>query len=476
MKESTKRVHSYTNDILGELDAVALAKLIKNKSLHPNEVVSATIERANKVDPILNAVVTDNYEKGLAFSKKVNKGFFAGVPTFFKDLTYVKDIPTYFGSEAFANTPPAKKSDPIALQIFDQGFVNLGTTSMPELGFSCTTEFVNQPDTCNPWNTKHSPGGSSGGAAALVAAGVVPIAHAADGGGSIRIPAAACGLVGLKPTRGRLLQSSMFKSQMVEIATDGVISRSVRDTAYFYAEAEKYYKNPKLPSIGLIEGPSKKKYRIGFASESIKSLKADDTSITELNKTVKLLESLGHTVIPIDLPIKEQFMDDFINIWGLNAFYCNHLGKRMFDPSFDASKLTKLSKGLSKHHWKNILKTPFFVKRLRKTSLEYDKMFTDMDLDIVLTPTTASSAPKLGYMGMDLEYEELFPRIINWTCFTPYGNAAGGPSISLPLGFDDQHQLPIGMLFWANHGQESILLDIAYQVEEAQPWRKITED
>ncbi len=475
MPENNNRVHSYTNDVLGELDAVALAQLIKNKEISAAEVVAATIARAQKVDPILHAVVTDNYEKGLAASQEPNNGFFAGVPIYFKDLTYVKGIPTYYGSEAFANTPPAKKTDPIAQQIFDQGFINLGTSSMPEFGFTCITEFVNAPATCNPWNIKHSPGGSSGGAAALVAAGVLPIAHAADGGGSIRIPAGACGLVGLKPTRGRLLKSTMFKSQMVEIATDGIISRSVRDTAYFYAEAEKYYQNPKLPPIGLVEGPSKKTYRIGFTGDSIKSMKADDTTMAELNKTVKLLESMGHTVVPIELPIKEQFIDDFINIWGLNAFYCNHLGKRMFGKSYDASKLSKLSKGLSKHHGKNILKTPFFVKRLRQTSKEYDQMFSDMKLDIILTPTTAGSAPELGYMGMNLEYEEVFPRIIKWTCFTPYGNAAGGPSISLPLGYDTKNDLPIGMLFWANHGQENKLLDLSYQIEAAQPWRKIAE-
>jgi amidase len=475
MTEKNNRVHSYANDVLGELDAVALAQRIKNKDISAQEVVAATIARANKVEPVLHAVVTDNYEKGLAASKHINNGFFAGVPIYFKDLTYVAGIPTYYGSEAFTNTPPAAKTDPIAQQIFDQGFINLGTSSMPEFGFTCTTEFVNDPATCNPWNIQHSPGGSSGDAAALVAAGVLPMAHAADGGGSIRIPAGACGLVGLKPTRGRLLKSTLFKSQMVEIATDGVISRSVRDTAHFYAEAEKYYQNPKLKPMGLTAGPSNKKYRIGFTGDSIKSMKADSTTMEELNKTVKLLESLGHTVVPVELPIEDHFLDDFINIWGLNAFYTKNLGKMMFGKTYDPSKLSKLTKGLSKHHAKNIHKTPFFVKRLRKTSQVYDKMFTDMKLDILLTPTTAGSAPKLGFMGMNLDFEEVFPRIIEWTCFTPYGNAAGGPSISLPLGFDSKNDLPIGMLLWANHGEEATLLDLSYQLEAAQPWRKINE-
>ena len=165
------------------------------------------LKEQKKVDPRLNAIVTDCYDKGLESANGSKAGYFAGIPTFIKDLTLVEGIPTYFGSEAFATAKPATKTDPIAKQIFAQGFVNLGTSSLPEFGFTCSTEFENQPDTCNPWNTRHTAGGSSGGAAALVAAGVVPLAHSADGGGSTRIPAACCGVIGLKPSRGRLLKS-----------------------------------------------------------------------------------------------------------------------------------------------------------------------------------------------------------------------------------------------------------------------------
>lgn len=475
MTDIPKRVHAFTNDVLGELDAVALAELIRTKQLHPREVVAASIERAKTVNPILKAVVTDNFERGLEAANEEKKGFFNGIPTFIKDMTYVEGIPTRFGSKAFENAKPAKKTDPIAKQIFAQGFVNLGTSSMPEFGFTCSTEFEHQEDTRNPWNTGHTPGGSSGGAAALVAAGVVPVAHAADGGGSTRIPSACCGVVGLKPTRGRLLRTSMFNTQLVDIAIDGVITRSVRDTAHFYAEAEKYYKNRKLPPVGLVEGPSKKTYTIGFSGDSVGGMKADAASMKALHETAELLESMGHTVKPVKPPIADQFLDDFIDLWALNAFYCHRFGKLMFGPDFEPKKVSKLTKGLSEHHLKNIHRTPFFVHRLNRSLHHHKTMYRKMDVDFFLTPTLAHAAPELGYMAMDLEFEELFPRIVKWACFSPYGNASGGPSISLPLGHEEEKGLPIGMLLWANHGQENLLLDLAYQLEEAKPWRKINE-
>jgi len=468
------RTHSFTNDLLGERDAVELATLIKKKEIQSSEVVAACIKRAQQVNPALNAIVTDCFDKAITEAANPAPGFFSGIPIFFKDMTQVEGMPTYFGSEAFANAKAATETDPIARQIFSQGFVNLGTSSMPEFGFTCSTEFPNQKDTCNPWNTLHTAGGSSGGAAALVAAGVVPIAHSADGGGSTRIPAACCGVVGLKPTRGRLCYSKLFERQIVEISTDGVITRSVRDTAYFYAESEKFYHNKKLAPIGLVQTPNKKKLKIGFTGDSIKGMKADAVTMAELNKTATLLESLGHEVTPIDIPVSDQFMDDFVNVWAMSAFACQHFGKIIFGKHYQSENLTKLTKGLAKHYWKNKLSTPFFISRLKKSYYDYQKMLAGLQLDILLTPTLSHAAPELGYLGMNLEFEDMFPRMMKWACFSPYSNASGAPSISLPLGFDEKKGLPIGMLFWANHGEEKLLLELALQLEEAQPWKKIT--
>ena len=472
---TNKKVHSFSDDILADLDAVDLATLIKNKAVSASEVVEATIKRAQKVEPQINAIVIDCFEKGLTTAKQPSSGFFAGVPTFIKDLTHIEGIPTRFGTAALAEVGPSTKTDPIAKQIFDQGFIHLGNSSLPEFGFTCSTEFPDKAPTRNPWNTEHSVGGSSGGAAALVAAGVVPIAHTADGGGSTRIPAACCGLVGLKGSRGRLLKSSAFEKGAVDIAIDGVVTRSVRDTAYFYAEAEKYYHNPKLPKIGLVEGASKRKFTIGFTSDASKGNKANEKMKQELEQTITLLESLGHTVKPVQLPFTDQLADDFAVIWGMGGFFLNHFGNKLADPTFDSTKLTNLTKGLSSYLAKRFYKIPFSVYRLRKTYHTYAKMFGDLDIDLVLTPTLSHETPELGYLSMNLSFQDHFDRMKKWACFTPYTNATGGPSISLPLCHDNTNDLPLGMMLWANHGQEGLLLDISYQLEAAQPWRKITD-
>ena len=473
MTKNTKRTHAFSDDVLSDLDGVGIAELIKTKQVQPKEVIAATIARAKKVEPQINAIVTDCYNEALNTANTHSKGFFAGVPTFIKDLTLVKGLPTRFGSEAFANIAPSTKSDKIVKQIFDQGFVHLGNSTMPEFGFTCSTEFPNTEDTCNPWNTKHTAGGSSGGSAALVAAGVVPIAHAADGGGSTRIPASCCGLVGLKPSRGRLLKSSCFNVQAVEIAIDGIVSRSVRDHAHFYAEAEKYYKNPKLETIGLVAGPSKKTYKIGYTDEGADGQKSDEMTKAMLEETAVLLESMGHTVKFVELNVGDQFKRDFILLWSLSAFSCHRFGKLMFGSDFNPSKLTKLSLGLSNHCKKNILKLPATIYRLRQCYHDYQRKFEALDLDVLLTPTLSHAPPELGYLGMNLDFDTMFPRVANWAYTTPYCSASGGPSLSLPLGHDQSKDLPIGMLFSANHGQEKLLFDLAYQIEEAQPWRRI---
>lgn len=476
MSTEKTKVHAFTNDSIGNLDAVGIASKIQKKEISSKEAVEASIKRAQTVNPHINAIVTELYDRALSETERANEGPFAGVPMFLKDMLNVKGVSVHHGTQAYSSTPkPATFTDPIVKQIFAQGFINLGMSSMPEFGFTASTEFPDQEPTRNPWNINHSAGGSSGGSAALVAAGVVPIAHAADGGGSIRIPAGACGLVGLKGSRSRLLKASKFKRQPVEIAIDGVTTRTVRDTAFFYAEAEKFYKNPKLPAIGLIEGPSKKKYKIGFTSNSVKGMCADDETRFGVEQTAKLLESLGHEVVPFELPVKDRFVDDFANLWSVGGFYFHRFGKKVFGEEYEPSELSGLTIGLSEHFKQNKAKTMASIVRLRNSFRQYRRMFKRSGLDLILTPTTAHIPPAIGYLSMTLPYETLFERIQNWACFTPYHNATGGPSISVPVQHYAEDDLPMGMLLSANHGQESILLDIAYQLEAAHPWRKIYE-
>lgn len=477
MSGEGKKAHAFTDDALGELDAVGIAERIRKKEISAHEAVEAGISRAQAVNPRINAIVTELYDRAKAQAGTIDKGPFAGVPMFLKDMLLVKGVAVHHGTSAFSSPPAASTTtDPIVKQIFAQGFVNLGMSTMPEFGFTASTEFPNGDATRNPWNTDHSAGGSSGGSAALVAAGVVPIAHAADGGGSIRIPAGACGLVGLKASRGRLLQASKFKRQPVSIAIDGIVSRSVRDTAQFYAEAEKYYQNKRLPAIGSIEGPSDRKYRIGFTGLSVKGMGSDEATMHGLQQTAKLLASLGHDIVPFDLPVKDRFVDDFANLWSVGGFYFQQYGKKVFGETYEPSEVSGLTAGLADHFRQNKAKTVASIVRLRSSFRHYRRMFNRSKLDLILTPTTAHVPPAIGYLSMTLPYEELFERIQKWACFTPYHNATGGPSISLPVQHYADVNVPMGMMLSANLGQEAMLLDIAYQLEAAKPWKRIWEN
>jgi len=462
--------HAFEADILQDHDAVELANLLKAKEISQEEVVKAAIKRAQKINPHLNAVEFDCYDHALKQSRfSPNPGYFSGVPTFIKDNTPVQGMPTNHGSAAI-NSAPAEEHGPYAKQYLDQGFALLGKSTLPEFGFNATTEPAHKEPTRNPWNTDYSTGASSGGAAALVASGVVPLAHANDGGGSIRIPAACCGLIGLKPSRGRHVLSDQSKSLPLNIISEGIVSRSVRDTAYFHAEAEKYYRNKKLPPIGLVEGPGKKRLRIGYVADSITGHPTDDDTRKTLEETVALLDSLGHHVETMPLPIQPSFIEDFSLYWAMLAFLTQKTGKLIMDPSFNASKLDALSLGLGDMYKKKFYKTPLFLYRLKKTYNDYAKAFSGFD--VVLTPVLAQTPVKLGYISPTVPFEELFDRLMRYVSFTPLANTSGAPAISLPISATE-NSLPISMQFAANHGRERVLLELAYEIEEAKPWRKI---
>jgi amidase len=262
-----KIVHAFRDDVLADHDGVALAELIARGEISAAEVVEAAIARAERVAPPLNAIAAERFAQARSEAERLPGGRFAGVPTFIKDNTNFTGLTTNHGSAA-VRSQPAAKMGVYAEQYMAQGFICLGKSSLPEFGLSATTEFADGGATHNPWHTDYSCGASSGGSAAMVAAGVVPIAHANDGGGSIRIPAACCGLIGLKPSRGRHVTPEAAQSLPINIISEGVVTRSVRDTATFHAEAEKYYRNPKLPPLGLVEGPGARRLRIGVVVDS----------------------------------------------------------------------------------------------------------------------------------------------------------------------------------------------------------------
>jgi amidase len=466
----SKTVHAFADDALADHDAVALAALIRSGKLSSAEITSAAIARSEKVNPQINAVQLESFAQARQHSHSPREGVFAGIPTFVKDNTDVKGMPTNQGSQA-VNAAVAKADGAFTRQFLKQGFVCLGKSTLPELGFNASTEFKGLPPTRNPWNLEYSSGASSGGAAALVAAGVVPLAHANDGGGSIRIPAAACGLVGLKPTRGRLVDSETARSLPLNIICDGVVTRSVRDTAHFYAGAEKYFRNRKLPGIGLVEHAGKERLRIGLAYDSITGHRTDDETRQTVANTARLLESMGHQVTELSvLPFKQAVVNDFSIYWGMLAFLTATFGKKVMSPDFDASRLDNLSKGLAGLYKKNALKTPLVLYRLKRTWQEYEQAFRQYD--VILSPVLAHTTPRIGYLSPEQPFEELFERLLKYVSFTPLNNAAGGPAISLPMGATATG-LPIAVHFSAAHGAERTLLELAYELEEAKPWRRI---
>ena len=251
-----RRVHAFGDDALGDLDAVGLGEAIRAGRVSRADVIDAAIARVDAVNPALNGLAYEAFDQArkTAAANAVD-GFFSGVPSFIKDNVDVAGLPTMRGADAW------EPFDAVADGEFTQlylatGPTSLGKTQMSEFGFNASAEHPRLGPVRNPWDTDYTAGASSSGSGALVAAGVVPIAHANDGGGSIRIPAACNGLVGLKPSRGRLPLDPELRRLPVAIVANGVLTRSVRDTAVFYREAERIWRNPKLAPIGDITDPA----------------------------------------------------------------------------------------------------------------------------------------------------------------------------------------------------------------------------
>ncbi len=470
---SVRSVHAFTDDALGDHDTVGLAAAMRCGRLDANEVLAAAVARARRVDPDLAAIIVERFAEATPPSGAAADGPFAGVPTFIKDTLNVAGLPTRQGSEALGQVGPAAQTAAIAQQMFDMGMVCLGKSAMPEFGLTASTEFPVRPATRNPWNLARSAGGSSGGAAALVAAGVVTIAHGGDGGGSIRVPAAACGLVGLKATRGRLPANPRSKFLPVKIITDGVLTRTVRDTAAYCAEVERRYPVPGLAPIGEVTRPLERPLRIAATVETPGKGEVDEETRREFDSTLRLLEDLGHHVELAAIPLDAQFVADFTHFWSMMAFALTRFGPRLIHPSFDTSKLTDLTTGLARAFRANLAATPGAIFRLRASSKASEHFFRRYD--VLVTPTVCHLPPPIGELSTALPFEVLFPRVERWVGFSAWANATGAPSISLPLGFDAPTNLPVGMMFGSGWGRERLLLELALQLESARPWRSLAQ-
>ncbi|GFG49772.1 amidase [Mycolicibacterium agri] len=464
------RIHAFGDDALGDRDAVALVDALRGREVSPIELVEAAIARTEAVNPILNGLAFEAFDRARrrARAPRPYGGYFDGVPSFIKDNVAVAGMPTMQGTDAWEPRP--MRSDGAFTRTFlSTGLIPLGKTQMSEYGFSASAEHPRIGPVRNPWHPDHTAGASSSGSGAFVAAGVVPIAHANDGGGSIRIPAACNGLVGLKPTRARLPWEGDHAQMPLHIVENGVVSRSVRDTAAFLREAERAYRNPKLPPIGDVTHPSRERLRIAVCTKSV--VRQASPEMRELTlKTAALLEELGHKVTEIDNPVTPRFKDDFILYWEFLAFATVRAGRRMKGPSFDPTKLDNLTLGLARSAARDLHKVPLAIARLAASSRITSRLSSTYDA--VLMPTLSDATPRIGHLDPTLRYEQIMDRLIDWVAFTPLQNATGDPAISLPLA-ESASGLPVGMMLSTVRGHERRLLELAYELEEARPWPRI---
>jgi amidase len=456
-------LHSYGDDVLADHDGLALAALVRDRELGRREVLEAALARAEKVAGLHAVEVLD---ADRALERAPVAGPFSGVPTFVKDNTDVAGLPTNHGSEAFS-APPAKRDAPFAKVLLAQGLVPLGKSRLPEFGFNASTEFMTGEPVRNPWSTDRSAGASSGGSAALVAAGVVPLAHANDGGGSIRIPAAACGLVGLKPSRGRFVADALEHVLPLNIVGQGVVTRSVRDTAHLFAHAERSRRT--MAPVGLVEGPGAKRLRIGLVLDSVTGVKTDDETRAAVQSTADLLAGLGHDVVEMPPPMSPQFADDFVLYWGLLGFLSSKLIGRVV-PDLDPAGFDGLTLGLAEDYRRKRRDTVGAIRRLRASQHDYARALRGYDA--VLSPVLAHTTPLLGHLAPTQSFEVVMQRLIEYVAFSPLNNAAGTPAISLPLGAT-LDGLPIGVHLMAAQGAERVLLELAYELEAARPFRRL---
>ncbi|GJF14196.1 amidase [Mycolicibacterium cyprinidarum] len=468
------RVHAFgeefSGDALGDLDAVGVVDALRDGTVSTREVIGAAIARTEAVNPSLNGLAYEAFDRARARGEQQRPygGYFDGVPSFLKDNVAVAGMPTMSGTDAWQPRPADADGD-FARAYLATGLVPLGKTRLSEFGFSASAEHPRLGPVRNPWHTEHTAGASSSGSAAFVAAGVVPIAHANDGGGSIRIPAACNGLVGLKPSRGRLPLDRDMRLMPLRIVHNGVVTRSVRDTAAFYREMERVSATAKLPPIGDVTGPGKRRLRIAVCTHSI--AREASPEVRELTfTTAALLEELGHRVTVIENPVPGRFMDDFLLYWSFLAFALVRGGRRTFGESFDRNKLDNLTVGLEGHAARNLHRLPSAIARLARVQRVTSRQTAAYD--VLLTPTLADITPRIGHLDPTAEYQQIIDRLVEWVAFTPLQNATGEPSISLPLA-EAASGLPVGMMFSAAVGQDARLLELAYELEEARPWARI---
>ncbi|MBC3786641.1 amidase [Spirosoma utsteinense] len=480
-------------------DATALAELVRKGEVTPVELLETAIARADVVNPKLNAIVTPLYDKGRDMAKQLpTTGSFRGVPFLLKDLELEwAGTPLRSGCRGYGNYVSPIDSE-VVKRLKAAGLVLFGKTNTPEFGLTPYTESKLYGPARNPWKPTHSPGGSSGGSAVAVAAGIVPAATASDGGGSIRIPAACCGLFGLKPSRGRVTLGPNFSEMWGGAVVSHAITRSVRDSAGLLdAIAGPFTGDPygiAAPEWPFVQEVRREPghLRIAFSTQALMEAQpTDPVCVKAVQDTARLLESLGHTVEEVPLPYEKSIVTKafFLNVLSETAATLRDLAEflgrpvRRDDVELNTWALSRMAASYSaedvayqKRRWNTLNRN---MGQLHET------------YDVFLTPTlprppiaigtfqntaTEERMLKLVDAVSGLKYlkgsklvDELAEKSLNYIAYTVITNMTGQPSMSVPLHWSADG-LPIGVMFAAKLGDEATLLRLAGQLEQAQPW------
>ena len=458
-------------------DALGLAELVRTKQISSIELLEVAIALTEKLDPKLNAVPIKHFELARENLKNnTDSGIFNGVPFLLKDLNnYLKGTVTSGGSKVLENITADHTSE-LVKRTLDSGLNIFGKTNSPELGLTVTTEPVLYGPTRNPWDLDRSSGGSSGGASSAVAAGIIPMAQASDGGGSIRIPASCCGLFGLKPTRARTPLGPVSLEGWGGQSIFHCVSVSVRDSAalldvtsgpekgapYRSAYQEKSF----LEQINIEPGNLK----IGYLEDS--SISVDEDVKEVMNSTIDLCQKLGHSVESTKINFSsEEISLAIITIISSNVSYAvksqsDQTGREVSNEYFENVTLQMAENG-------NNFSASDYVNAIKinhRLGQELEKMFDQYD--VLLSPVLASPPVKIGTIDMNTnDMKTYVERLTKYSPFTGIFNQSGQPSMSVPL-FRTKDNLPVGSMFSAAFGNENLLFSLAGQLEQAQPWVK----
>ena len=457
-------------------DALGLAALIRKGEASALEILETALARAKDHNDEINAI-TAFFEEGARAraAAPLPDTPLAGVPFLIKDLVYIEGVPCTYGSRLYAENIPDHDAT-VVRRFRDAGLVIFGKTNTPEFGLNVATEPVSNGPTRNPWNTDHVPGGSSGGAAAAVADGWLPAAHATDGGGSIRIPASCCGLVGLKPSRGRNPQGPDVGEGWSGMSTGHVVSRSVRDSAAFLDAIHgpapgDPYAAPAFDGTYLTDHAQPPgKLKVGVDLNALTGEEVHPECVAAVEHAARLCESLGHTVDAASpLFDREEYRMATSTLVAANiALNVNArlkmLGRSLAEDDIEphTRMMRDLGMSLSAEDYARALQV---IHRTGRATARFHE-----DWDLMLTPVLLSPPVSVGWLDTNGYDPETFnQRFVRFWGFTNLQNATGQPAISLPLHWSAQ-RLPVGVQFVAPYGDELTLLRLARQLEIAAPW------